>query len=267
MNIKVIGLSAFAALSLLACGAADVVPTAPSALQTQYNRVMNAGYEDGSTTSGYAGITNDLGVTASVTVARRGRYAIKSEVRDTDPMELGGVRSESAALSMPETHYFEGTSFYYGFSVYVPGDWADDGPNEDILFQWKRTSAAPDSFLCIKRKEFYVRSLSAVGGQALIANISAGWNDFVFYYKWSSQSDGALTVWYKRAADPAYAVVVNNTGANMDMGNPRSIGYFKWGLYTPKWNDGRKTSVSHRIVFHDNVRLGRSFEEADPAIE
>ena len=120
MNIKVIGLSAFAALSLLACGAADVVPTAPSALQTQYNRVMNAGYEDGSTTSGYAGITNDLGVTASVTVARRGRYAIKSEVRDTDPMELGGVRSESAALSMPETHHFEGTSFYSCFNGSAP---------------------------------------------------------------------------------------------------------------------------------------------------
>lgn len=213
---------------------------------------------------------------------RVGSLGVRSELRYTDPQAYGGPRAETAVLGSSASRYAPGDSFYYGFSVYVPAGWADDGGAEDIMFQWhnipdtNEAAKSPNLFLAIKRHEFVLRitsdataistSTSELKEQALLVGdldyTQSTWHDFVFHVVWSYQgTDGLIEAWHKRADQTGYRKLLEKTGPNMH--NDVAKGYVKWGIYKPQWRTG-PTVPSVRVDMHDEIRVGQSFGAVEP---
>ena len=213
---------------------------------------------------------------------RIGTLGVRSELRYGDPEAYSGPRAETAVLGDSESRYRPGDSFFYGFSVYVPAGWIDDGGNEDIMFQWHNipdigeAAKSPNLFLAIKRTEFVLRITSdatAISTPAtelkeqalLIGDLhydQGTWHDFVFHVLWSYQGqDGLIEAWHKRADQTGYHKVLEKIGPNMH--NDVAKGYVKWGIYKPAWRDGA-TAPPVRIDMHDEIRVGQSFGAVEP---
>ena len=213
---------------------------------------------------------------------RIGALGVRSELRYGDPQAYGGPRAETAVVGESASRYSPGDSFYYGFSVFVPAGWIDDGGVEDIMFQWhnipdtNEAAKSPNLFLAIKRTEFVLRITSdatpistpatELKEQALLVpdlHYDQGtWHDFVFHVVWSYQgADGLIEAWHKRADQTGYNKVLEKTGPNMH--NDTLRGYVKWGIYKPAWRDG-PTAPPVRVDMHDEIRVGESFGAVEP---
>ncbi|MBN2544435.1 MAG: polysaccharide lyase [Spirochaetes bacterium] len=234
-------------------------------------RILNITYETGTSNDGETELIvqgyEEYSCTVSSSYERVGSYSIRYELYDTDGMVEGGTRAETSAINIIGCRYNEGDAFYYGFSIFIPADWQNDEGNEDIIFQWKHTGKGPDCFIGIKREEFVYRiNNDDYAYQYHIADLAKDrWNDFIVYIDWSCEYSGRNIIWYKSEEQNSYQRTVDLKGANMYTPLESSFGYFKWGLYCPKWNDSNTTLVSHRIIFHDNIRTGGTFEQVDPS--
>ena len=78
------------------------------------------------------------------------------------------------------------------------------------------------------------------------------WSDFVFQVKWSFKDDGFINVWWNGKQVVKY---VGQTNYNDDVG-PK----LKFGLYR---DDSKATYVSYM----SEVRMGKSFDEVNPAAD
>ncbi|MGL1935855.1 MAG: heparin lyase I family protein [Fibrobacterales bacterium] len=225
-------------------------------------------YEDGLMQSERLGLgydtTKEYGATLEESIVRSGKYSARFEVRSGDNMVFNGTRSENDALDVDGTMFTEGDSLSYRMSVYIPEGWVNDGANEDIIFQWKMTGVGggPHIFFGIKHDLFVVRhNYDDFKGQETVMPFVEGvWNDFVFNIIWSSSADGAFTVWHKRETEYGYTKVLEK----LDLPTLYSLAsdrknYIKWGLYCPKWNE-RETAADSRVVYFDNVIIGKDFD-------
>ncbi|MFB4274373.1 heparin lyase I family protein [Nonomuraea sp. MTCD27] len=98
-----------------------------------------------------------------------------------------------------------------------------------------------------------------------LAEVRPGqWHDFVFEFNWSHGTDGTIDGWHQTHKSPGWRKVVGATGANTFNDDASTHGYLKWGIYKPAWNSG-PTAVASRTLLHDNIAVGRSFSEVDPA--
>ncbi|MEV0620294.1 polysaccharide lyase [Nonomuraea sp. NPDC050404] len=240
-------------------------------------------YEDGRISSGTALEVNkccghSLGIKS---LARTGKYAVMSQVRYGDPAVEGGVRAESHTLRNTASHFRSGSTAYYGFSIYIPSTWQKDS-REDIVFQWKpwrdtcEAQKWPSAFLTVQPTgKFQLRVNSDAGrcstAESLkkdsydLTDVQPGrWHDFVFRIRWSHGDDGAITGWHQTHKTPGWKRVVSATGANTFNDDATTKGYLKWGLYKPAWNTA-PTLVQERVIFHDNVAVGASFNAVNPA--
>ena len=89
------------------------------------------------------------------------------------------------------------------------------------------------------------------------------WHDFRLQVIWDFQliGFGFVAVDYKTSERDEYARVVSVIGPNMY----NREGYLKWGIYKPAWQSGLDYNVTMRKVWHDNVRIGSSWDLVDPA--
>ena len=168
-----------------------------------------------------------------------------------------------------------GDEVWFGFSVYIPNDWIDEGvpPFHEILVEVHDTpdnkpgTNEPDwsvaktaflyllaergNFVWVSRwddcaygsrcwKPFGVERRPYVGPLR-----KGGWTDFVVHAKWSFGQDGLLEIW--RDAQ----LVALQTGPNAY--NQENPGFFKLGLYKWSW---RNTDIKLRTVLYDAVRIG-----------
>ena len=62
---------------------------------------------------------------------------------------------------------------------------------------------------------------------------------------------------YRTSKEEDYRRVVTVYGPNMY----NREGYLKWGIYKPAWQQGGGYNVTMRKVWHDNVRIGVSWQE------
>ncbi len=222
-------------------------------------------------------------LTQPVGSGRIGDRGIRSELRYGDEEAYGGPRAETAVVGASTSRYAAGGDFFYGFSVYVPAGWVDDGGVEDIMFQWHNIPdsgeppKSPNMFLGIKRDELILRITSdateistadsPLKEQALLVDgldyTTGTWHDFVFHVVWSYQGfDGLIEAWHKQADETGYRKVLEKVGPNMH--NDDLAGYVKWGIYKPAWRNG-PTAPSVRVVGHDEIRVGTSFGAVEPA--
>lgn len=208
---------------------------------------------------------------------RRGKTSVRSEVWRSDPEVAGGPRAETQIAGNGKSRYRAGDVVFYGFSVFLPPGWVDDGGEEDIVFQWHNLPDAgedhksPNVFLAVKRDEFVLRitsdkkkistAQSVLKEQLLLVDgldlAKGGWHDFMFKIAWSTGKAGDIKVRYRGPGDDDARQVAHHEGPNMH--NDAAPGYLKWGIYKPAWRDG-PTNVDRRVVFHDEIRVGKSWK-------
>lgn len=195
--------------------------------------------------------------------ARSGRRALEITLRRTDPMRSKGKRSE---LAVP--YIFQiGKSYWYGFSVFLPGDWKEDFEPE-VVVQWFATRdrhlgerpRSPSLALRVKKADWIITnrwdpSPLTVGNTAPKEKLYKGpyrkgvWTDWVFHVRWSFKPDGLVQV-YRNGTK-----VVEKRGPNTynDVKGP----IMKIGVYKSPWNDPKAPSaVSSRLLFFDEIRIG-----------
>jgi len=216
---------------------------------------------------------------------RAGQHAIRFEV----PRRLGSFRSEVAMSGVPLF-----SDYWYGFSIFIPGDWVDDPQGGDIVAQW-HGSAGED------KKQFKVEGdgkgrppvALSLQGSAWRININSSaavvkdstdwagfqskreqfplgkfakgaWTDWVFHMRWSYKADGLLEVWQNGK------LVLTHPGPNCynDPNGP----YFKIGIYHPAWKAfeseafmEEKVIIQRKVIYHDEVRVVRDGGYSDVA--
>ncbi|MEO3883961.1 polysaccharide lyase [Nonomuraea sp. B5E05] len=246
--------------------------------------VLRIGYENGAKTSGQPALGFNECCKHSIQVddlPRTGKYAIRSILKYGDAAVAGGTRAESHSMKVEDSHFRSGKTVYYGFSIYLASSWQSDS-REDILFQWKpwrdtcEADKAPSAFLTVQPSGKWRLRVNSDGNACStaasvkkvsfdLAEVRPGqWHDFVFKFTWSHGSQGAIDGWHQTHKSPGWRKVVTATGPNTFNDDATTQGYLKWGIYKPAWNSG-PTDVTSRTVFHDNIAVGRSFAEVDPA--
>jgi hypothetical protein len=216
-------------------------------------------------------------VRATTKRRRGGKTSVRSEARQSDPEVAGGPRAETQLSGHGQSRYRKGDVVFYGFSVFLPPGWVDDGGEEDIVFQWHNipdrgeAHKSPNVFLAVKRDELVLRITSdkkkistpesVLKEQLLLVDgidlAKGGWHDLMFRIAWSTGKAGDIKVAYRGPGDDDYRTVAHHEGPNMHEDD--APGYLKWGIYKPAWRDG-PTKVQQRVVFHDEIRVGRSWK-------
>lgn len=213
---------------------------------------------------------------------RVGARGVRSELRYGDHEAYGGARAETAVVGESTSRYATGDSSFYGFSVWLPAGWVDDGDVEDILFEWHDISdtdeagKAPNLVVAVQRDELLARITSDANATSTPATelverrllvdgldtTQGTWHDFVFHVVWSYDAQGGLVeAWTKRADETSYRKVLEKPGPNQH--NDEVAGYIKWGINKPAWRDG-PTAPTVRVVMHDEIRVGVSFGAVEP---
>lgn len=195
---------------------------------------------------------------------RPGKHAVKFTLYKTDPDVSTSRRSELRLNPVPAN-----SEQWYGFSVFVPHEYAKD-PSYEIIAQWAglpdfdlgETWRVPVVTLTIRNDQFGVsdrwdpRPVSVkfkeAGSQGwkLGAVAKGEWTDWVFHMKWSYKSDGLLQVWKNGK------LVVSRTGPNTY--NDEHGPFLKIGIYKPDWKYNDKSKTTMRVIYFDQVRVGNA---------
>jgi hypothetical protein len=282
-NVRRVLFAAVAALAVVSPVAANA--TADDSANASA-ATLRLGYENGSKTSGAPRLGFNECCRSSIQVddlPRTGKYAIRSQLKYGDRMVAGGARAESHTLDIKESHFGAGDTVHYGFSIYLMSTWQSDS-REDIVFQWKpwrdkcESDKYPSAFLSVQpsgkwrlRVNSDSNACSTPGSVRKtsfdLADVKPGqWHDFVFKFTWSHDSKGRIDGWHQTHKNPGWRKVVSATGPNTFNDDKTTRGYLKWGIYKPAWNSG-PTEVESRTIIHDNIAVGRSFSEVNPAVK
>lgn len=177
-------------------------------------------------------------VEASTNFARSGSYSLKSFAQPP------ALRSEFAFMDNAY-RLNPGEEYYYSVS-YCPGtNWLAVSPWSTILTQWKNFSSGPSAVFRLSndgehRPEF--QSLAGAGNtntyyfEELPLN---EWTDFVYYFKWTTNSTGVIKIWRNGN------LVLNIAGPTLLL---NSQAYMQMGMYTEIGQP--------RTVYYDNARIG-----------
>ncbi|MGV3502236.1 MAG: polysaccharide lyase [Adhaeribacter sp.] len=199
----------------------------------------------------------------------KGSKAGRFELRDTDPMIRKGTRAEVTIVK-------EGVQkeMWYAFAVYFPSDEFVADSKTEIICQWWQSgdnhlgesNASPATALRIKQDRFI---FDTGYNDALISKgvlpqsrrkIDLGpvvkncWQEFVFHFIHSYQSDGLIEVWQNGAR------VLTHRGGNMY--NNAVLPKWKLGIYKWKWNGEESSDTPKRVLYFDNIRVGNALARA-----
>jgi hypothetical protein len=245
--------------------------------------IMDANYDNNQRNSGYSDIECPISSFDRWEISRirtrGGSGCIKHSVNKSDePASDGSRRTESDNMNFLPARINPNQTRYYGFSIYIPYSWENDGKWDDILVQWKGFSVAPFMFITEKNNNFVFRhnyntSVNPQTGtmvklsKTLAPVIKGIWHDFRIKVVWQYQNNGLgnIQIEYKTENDFTYTNVYSYAGPTM----LNASGYLKWGIYKTSWYTNTigtyTASAIERTVYHDNVRIGNSWEEVDPS--
>lgn len=217
--------------------------------------VINSGWEDGNVVPTGAGseTTTSYGQQISTNYARAGSHSCRFEVRDSDPMYGGGVRSEMKTDMIFDQN--NGDIAWVGYSIYYPSDMVNT-PQEEMIgqFMQKTTTGSYSPAVGFKNEgDFKLRCYVRQGSVNVIKNLPAfsfpkgEWVDFVWNIKFSLNDDGYIKGWCNGELKVDYSGKVGYPGSKIN---------FKWGIY-PGWKTG-PNGQSPRIIYYDNVKVMRN---------
>jgi hypothetical protein len=182
--------------------------------------------------------------------ARAGKQSMRFELNKTDPDQAASKRTEFNLA--PETS--NPVERWYGISYYVDAPYPADPSCPEIWFQWHHNGDGPPPLaLWSYGTTFGINqrvSSTAKEVYTKLGSITTGkWMDFVWHIKWSSGSDGLIEVWMNGTK------LLTKLGANNWAGSAGK-NYLKTGIYKWGWKNGYKSTVTQRILFVDEERVG-----------
>lgn len=208
-------------------------------------------------------------LTTTTTFKRTGNRSLRVELRKSDPDVWGNKRVELTDNSWPIPP--ETNRRWWSFSNYLPAGFQRDSVHE-ILAQWhhratsKNISLSPPLSLQIYKGDWIVElrydsvDINVDNGSNIrLVRFNLGpwqagvWNDWVFNYNYSPNTDGFLQVWKNGK------LVLDYKGRSYYRGSYDP--FFKIGLYRWVWHSTwpsrlEQSILSSRVYYVDNVKLG-----------
>jgi hypothetical protein len=195
----------------------------------------------------------DYSLAQSTDQFTEGKSSLRLEVRSTDPMTSGSIRSE---LTQPADNI--NTERWYGFKMYLK-DWKDDAAGEHV-FQWHPSNGTGSATAALwtsgGRYLFVTNNNGGTSGNEyndLGPIISNKWVSWVIHVRWTDNNTGILQVWKNGSLmyDKNYVKTSPPEGVYFKLG----INKFGWGTQT--------SSTTERILYFDEVRIGNESARYD----
>ena len=188
----------------------------------------------------------DYSLTKSSARFTDGANSMRIEVRNTDKMISGSVRSELVQeVDEPITER------WYGLNMYLE-DWVDDVAGESA-FEWHPDNAEAVSAASLWLSGGkYVFQINPGGSNSKKEYIDIGpivnnqWVSWVIHVRWATDITGILQVWQNGKP------VVDRS--NIKTCSPDGV-YFKLGLNKFGWGNQLST-VTKRVIYYDEIRIG-----------
>jgi hypothetical protein len=182
-----------------------------------------------------------------------GKKAARFELRDSDPENNNGTRSE---ISFPGPVNSNNPERWYAFALFFPSNDFDADKSDEVISQWHQGGKATPS-LCIRTKNNRLRlriNTHANGKEVIEMGPMERdvWRYYVMHIKHSATANGLVEIWRDGV------LLVNHSGANMyDL----STGKFhtpnwKLGIYKSTWNGNAVTDARKRVLYFDAISIG-----------
>lgn len=178
---------------------------------------------------------------------RAGKYAARSLLRASDPKVNSGQRAEFS--DRKTTRIEMEKDYWYGLSVFIPGDFTAPTKTDAVIFQWHTQQGGPSPVLAIRVKngEWKITS-DATDKRRTLAKLpfeKERWTDWVVHVHWSAVAKGFWTIW-KDGVE-----VVNESGIITQY--PEALGpYAKFGQYHSV------DEVPQNVLYFDEYRVAGS---------
>jgi hypothetical protein len=183
----------------------------------------------------------------------QGKKAARFELRDSDPENNNGTRSE---ISFPRPDNDSNLERWYAFAIFFPDEDFDNDSSDEVISQWHQGGkATPSLSIRTKANRMRLRIKSRIDNKEWVelgAIEKNAWQYYVLHIKHSSEADGLIEIWRNGVQ------LVNHKGANMyDL----SDGIFhtpnwKLGIYKSDWNGSLATKTRKRVLFVDAIKIG-----------
>lgn len=191
--------------------------------------------------------------TQSSDFARVGKYSYRVNLKKTDICDPP-ISSCRAEIKQPvEKNNIER---WYGVSFYLPVGYKADPQCPEVIFQWHQSvnnGKPPPLALWSYGDYFSFNQYDIANGKdkltKLINTTPGKWMDVVFHIKFSAGSDGLVEIWINGTK------LYTKTGTNNYSGTTGND-YLKTGIYKWGWKNGYPSTVSERILYIDEIRIG-----------
>ncbi|MEN9569436.1 MAG: hypothetical protein RL172_667 [Bacteroidota bacterium] len=201
------------------------------------------------------------GATISNEHARKGKHAVRFELRATDTICGYSKRSELYIHTSASQELR-----WYAWSEYIPADYQTDKLNE-VHFQLHHTSAAggppviglwlsADKWKLVQTFDtINVFNKNRIIKQHELGPVAKGrWTDWVLYTNFSLDQKGRIKLWKNGK------LVLDIKGANFNRENGvvQKNPYMKFGIYKWQWlSTPGPFNPAKRVVFFDEIKVGK----------
>lgn len=185
------------------------------------------------------------GITASTNEAFDGTKSARFELRDTDPENHSGTRSE-IAFPTPTTN-----NFWYSYALYMPSAEYKDEAADEVITQWHGGGGiTPAISMRVSNGHLYMRTPdNAKTDLGLIEKDR--WHTYVYHIIHSSGSDGLIEIW-----KDGQKLVTRNGPSMYALTGTFHLPNWKLGVYKSDWNGTNTTTTNLRVLYFDEIKYG-----------
>jgi hypothetical protein len=221
--------------------------------------IVESSFEGNNPLSGWENAQHccDYSVTEIEGKATDGTHSLRLEVRATDAITSGSIRSE---ITQPVEGV--GVERWYGFNMFLE-NWTNDNAGEHV-FQWHpdNSRGVATAALWTSGGRFMLQTDPSGSNTASTYTdigpiISNQWISWVIHVRWADDNSGIFQVWENGS------LVVDRH--NLKTAPPEGT-YFKLGINKFGWGI-QTSSTTERILYFDEVRIGdenASYEDVKP---
>jgi hypothetical protein len=210
---------------------------------------QNSGRKEGWTS---IGIQHRGRVDEVATPTYRGATALRME------QTFEGLSGYHSEVRLHEAQGPQGSDVYYGLALYLPPNWIYH-PQNVTFQQWARGDrfGSPWVLMFVENDEIRVGGSGGVRGMiAKITGMQGTWVRVVTHIR-HHPSQGLFEVWVNGVR------AFSQTGAI----SPAAQAPIRWsvGMYCTRWRAEQPQGLNPMVLFHDQLRVATTYDEADPA--
>lgn len=196
-------------------------------------------------------------ITASTNEVFQGTKSARFELRDTDPENQDGTRSEVLFPIAPSTN------LWYSYAMYMPSAQYKDEAADEVISQWHGGGGiTPAISLRVGSGHLYLRTPDNVKKDLGLID-KDHWHAYVFHIIHSSGSDGLIEIWRD-----GQKIMSRNGPSMYALTGDFHLPNFKFGIYKSDWNGTKTTSTNLRVLYFDDVKYGSAsatYEQMAPS--